>query len=93
MTNYLEPWYANETYLLLAGDGTRRLLQTERGRISVCESRDDTDYAAKLREFLVAYLRSAERAALAKKGLPDSPKLDFDTFSTEDLFGLAIRFA
>jgi len=89
---YLEPWYVDETYLLLGQDGKRRILKAEKGRFRVARAADQTDYSEKLKEFLGSYLSLVERVVHKKRGITDVDATDFGRLPTETLFRLALLF-
>lgn len=86
---YFEPWYVDETYLLLNQDGTRRIFEVVNDRIVITASNDQADYSDKLREFLSRYLGSVERANRARKKIEDANPTDFSRLTTEELIRLA----
>ena len=88
--SHLEPWYADETYLLLGGDARRRVLNVENGKIRLTESEDGGDYSAVLKELLVAHLEATEDALRHKKSLGDAPGVDFRDLSVDSLLKLAL---
>jgi hypothetical protein len=89
---YFEPWYVDETYLVLAQDGKRLVFKVDNGKIRIASSPDQTDYSLKLKELLVSNLKSVEHAVHHRRRLPDVGPIDFDQFSTEMLFKLALLF-
>jgi hypothetical protein len=90
---HFEPWYVDETYLLLRSDGRRQLITALSGRICVIDAGDATDYRALAREFLVQYLANIGEAAVTRqKYSPEIAEVDWGNMSTEALFKIALLF-
>jgi hypothetical protein len=86
----LEPWYVNETYLLIGQNGKRRALKDEKGLVRLTSSDDQTDYSGKLKELLVHHLNSADPPPHHKKKLSGVGSIDFSSFPTDALFKLSL---
>ena len=88
----LKSWYANESHVLLGQDGKRRMLDVQSGKVRIIVSPDQGNYSEKVREFLVYYLSSVEKAIHKKKNIGGTMGIDFNVLPTETLFRLAILF-
>jgi hypothetical protein len=91
LEQYFEPWFTDETYLLLGDDGQRWLLTQADRKVKITRSDDRTDYSRLLHSFLVYHLESAERAIHEKKRI-HAKSLDFSKLDNDVLFKLALLF-
>ncbi|HZP70037.1 MAG TPA: ClpX C4-type zinc finger protein [Pseudolabrys sp.] len=87
---YFEPWYIDETYLLLDQDAKRHIFKVVDDRIVIADVDDQTDYSDTLREFLVSSLGSVERATWTKKKIGNASPTDFNSFTTDELVRLSL---
>jgi hypothetical protein len=88
--SYIEPWYVDETYLLVSGDGTRHIVEPDEPRVRLVPSGDAQDYPEPVRRLVLTYLERSEGALRHRKRLPAFGSIDFAPLSTPDLFRLAL---
>lgn len=89
--SHLEPWYVDESYLLLREDGRRCTLKIENGKVRLALSeQDERDYSDVLKSLLVAYLHTVEEAIRRKKDIGDAPRVPFEELPVHLLLTLAL---
>jgi hypothetical protein len=89
VTLYVEPWFVDETYLLLSSSGRRQQLALDGERLSILPHQDQSDYSSPLKTLLVHHLRVIEQSTTARKKLPSVGKIEFADFDARTLFRIA----